>query len=66
MKVAELKSLARERGLRGYSKLRKAGLINLLESTPAVQPVPQPPTVPRKRAISKPVPNKVPSPRQVF
>ena len=34
MKLVELKSLARERGLRGYSKLRKAELINLLESTP--------------------------------
>ena len=45
MKVAELRSLARERGLRGYSKLRKAELINLLESTPAAQPVLQPPPV---------------------
>ena len=40
MKVVELKSLARERGLRGYSKLRKAELINLLESVPAARPVP--------------------------
>ena len=45
MKLAELKSIACERGLRGYSKLRKAELINLLESTPAAQPVPQPPPV---------------------
>ena len=28
MRVAELKSLARERGLRGYSRLRKSGLID--------------------------------------
>ena len=39
MKVAELKSLARERGLRGYLKLRKAELIKLLESVPAARSV---------------------------
>ena len=31
MKVVELKSLAREQGLRGYSRLRKGELINLLK-----------------------------------
>ena len=30
MRVAELKALAREHGLRGYSRLRKAELIVLL------------------------------------
>ena len=48
MKVAELKSLARERGLRGYSKLRKAELINLLESVPTSKP--------ESMSASKPVP----------
>ena len=31
MKVVELKSLAREQGIRGYSRLRKGELINLLK-----------------------------------
>ena len=34
MRVAELKALVRERGLRGYSQLRKAELIVLLRPTP--------------------------------
>ena len=37
MRVAELKSLARERGLRGYSRLRKAELIALLQNNPPLQ-----------------------------
>ena len=41
IRVAELKSLARERGLRGYSKLRKSGLIDLIRNNPP-PPVPQP------------------------
>ena len=41
MRVAELKSLARERGLRGYSRLRKSGLIDLIRNNPT-PPVPQP------------------------
>ena len=32
MKVVELKALAKERGLRGYSKLKKAELITLLQN----------------------------------
>ena len=32
MRVAELKALARERGLRGYSRLRRTELIALLHS----------------------------------
>ena len=34
MRVAELKALAREHGLRGYSRLRKAELIALLQNNP--------------------------------
>ena len=41
MRVAELKSLARERGLRGYSRLRKSWLIDLIRNNPPL-PVPQP------------------------
>ena len=41
MRVAGLKSLARERGLRGYSRLRKSGLIDLIRNNPP-PPVPHP------------------------
>ena len=41
MRVAELKALARERGLRGYSRLRKSRLIDLIRNNPP-SPVPQP------------------------
>ena len=34
MRVAELKALTRERGLRGYSRLRKAELVVLLQNNP--------------------------------
>ena len=53
MRVAELKSLARDRGLRIYSRMRKAELIVLLQnsgttedpraSTPRTRPSPPPP-----------------------
>ena len=49
MKVVELKSLAREQGVRGYSRLRKAELINLLENE-----VPTPPPR-RNRGKRQPV-----------
>ena len=41
--VKDLKKLAKERGLRGYSKLRKAELLSLLKKT-----IPAPRTIPRK------------------
>ena len=46
MRVPELKALTRERGLRGYSQLRKAELIAFLQDNahpgaPQLPPVPQ-------------------------
>ena len=44
MKVPELKALAKERGLRRYSKLRKAELIALIQegNSPSTPPPPPP------------------------
>ena len=46
MKVVELKALAKGRGLRGYSKLKKDELITFLQNnlrpTPAPRPKPMP------------------------
>ena len=38
MRAAELKAIARERGLRGYSRLRKAEFIALLQNNPPTPP----------------------------
>ena len=65
MKLVELKSLACERGLTGYSKLKKAELINFLESTLVAQQVPQPPLVPRPRSVSQQVHQPRPDPKPV-
>ena len=52
MRVAELKAIAREGGLRGYSRLRKAEVIALLQNdlrpTPAPRPIPAPCTRPQR------------------
>ena len=40
MKVAELKAISRERGLRGYSWLRRAELVALLQNNPPPPPPP--------------------------
>ena len=45
MRVVDLKTLERERGLRGYSRLRKSELIALLQnSPPALRTTPPRPT----------------------
>ena len=51
MRVVDLKALAKEHGLRGYSKLRKAELITLLQNNQPTQittlrPIPTPRTRP--------------------
>ena len=46
MKVVNLKALAKERGLRGYSKLRKAELITFLQNNLRSRPRPRHPTRP--------------------
>ena len=38
MRVAELKALARERRLRGYSQMRRAELVALLQDNPPLPP----------------------------
>ena len=49
MRVTELKALARDRGLRNYSRMRKAELVALLQNnirpapTPCTRPPPPPP-----------------------
>ena len=44
MKVVDLKALAKERGLPGYSKLKKAELITFLQNNlqPHTKPTPAP------------------------
>ena len=38
MRVGELKALTRERGLRGYSRMRRAELVALLQDNPPPPP----------------------------
>ena len=55
MRVPDLKALAKERGLRRYSKLRKAELIALLIAQ-ATPPLPAPRTRPPKPTRPPPPP----------
>ena len=52
MRVTELKALARDRGLRNYSRMRKAELVALLQNNP-------PPS--RSRGPRAPAPQMSPS-----
>ena len=60
MRVAELNALTRECGLRGYSRLRKAELIQLLQDN---QPHIRPPPIPASRQIPDPRPPPTRPPR---
>ena len=56
MRVPELKSLARDRGLRNYSRMRKAELVALLQNNP-------PPGQSRASAAPTPCTRPPPSPQ---
>ena len=60
MRVAELKALARERGLRGYSQFRKAELIALIQNN---QLLARPPPIPAPRQIPDLKPPRTRPPR---
>ena len=59
MRVAELKTLTRERGLRGYSRVGKAELIALLLNNPP----PRPPPAPQTMDLQSPTPQRPPRPK---
>ena len=66
MKVVELKALAKKRGLKGYSRLRKAELIDLLDAKPVPAPRDMKPIAAPSNAKPVPVPvdtKLVPTPR---
>ena len=69
MRVMELKALTRNRGLRNYSRMRKAELVALLQNnpppTPHTMPPPPPPWVspseaPQRGATWKPIDDRRP------
>ena len=76
MRVTELKALARERGLRGYSRLRKAELIALLRPAPRTRkprplgptpwrPPPPPPQAQVQSVRFRPDRPRQPSPQEM-
>ena len=62
MRVAELKALARERGLRGYSRLRRAELIASLQNNPPLWSRPQRPERLRQQQLDAKQPSGVQAP----
>ena len=59
MLVKDLKKLAKERGLRGYSRLKKAELLSLLRPIPAPRNRSQPIPAPRNRSQPIPAPKNI-------
>ena len=57
MRVKELKALARDRGLRNYSRMRKAELVALLQNNPPPAPTPhtRPPPPPPQISTWEPI-----------
>ena len=64
MRVVDLKALAKERGLRGYSRLKKAKLIAFIRDNlqPHARPPPQEPIDDRPRPPPRPIPTPRPPP----
>ena len=60
MRVIDLKALAKEQGLRGYSMLRKAELIAFLRDN--LQSCTRPPPIPTPTPIPAPIPTPRPIP----
>ena len=56
MRAVDLKALAKQRGLRGHAKLRKAKLITFLRNKLQPTPAPRPPPRPRPRHPTRPPP----------
>ena len=65
MKVVDLKAIVKVRGLRGYSKLKKAELIAFLQNNfrPTPRPMPAPRSMPAPRPIRAPRPTPAPRPK---
>ena len=66
MKVTDLRSLSRQLGMRGYSRLKKDDLIDFvkdnLSSRPPPRPAPRPPPRPAPRPPPRPAPRPPPRP----
>ena len=60
MRMPELKSLARERRLRKYSRMRKAELVALLQNNPPPAPRTRPPPPPPPTQTWEPIDDRRP------